>query len=555
MNKILILFLYGFSLFAQVNTDSLYNAYIQLKTGQRVNKVEGEVKAEKCGFLLSAKVKTYFELFNPSQQQNLAKFMQRPDKAKSIVSPRGYFRVHYDETGDNPKYSLDELLTSLDSVYNFEVNYLGFPAPPVDNGAGGDNLYDIYISDLGSNGSGLYGYTELETSLGGNKYITYMVIDDDYVGYFSAGINGARVTVAHEYHHAIQVGDYLYRDTDSYFYELTSTSMEEFVYDNINDYYAYIDDYLKNPNEAFGSYSGYEEVLWNIYLSEKLKTISFVRAQWELMPQMRALNAIDNNLQTYNTNFRHEFNEFGVWAYFTNYRKIPGKYFEEGGSYSPALKVLSTLTFSEPQIRVDMNVDVTSNTFLRFTSGLNSDSLVSVISNAEISKALDSTNTVSSFTYELSRDSVNGYIKLTNGYYNLFTADNDAYWALSEILNNTVVRLDSSTYNPVAITGKLDYAFPNPFYYIKNYDFGSFITITVPYNNTETAELNIYTSSMDLVFSERTNLSLFYTENKNYVVRWNALDKNKNKLKSGVYIYVIKSGDSTTKGKLVIFND
>ncbi len=39
-----------------------------------------------------------------------------------------------------------------------------------------------------------------------------------------------------------------------------------------------------------------------------------------------------------------------------------------------------------------------------------------------------------------------------------------------------------------------------------------------------------------------------------YILRWNGLDSNGEKLPSGVYIYYTKSGSSTTSGKIVIFN-
>ena len=56
-----------------------------------------------------------------------------------------------------------------------------------------------------------------------------MMIDNDFTSYFSSGINGARVTVAHEFHHSIQGGNYIFRPEDTFFYEITSTAMEEFV--------------------------------------------------------------------------------------------------------------------------------------------------------------------------------------------------------------------------------------------------------------------------------------------------------------------------------------
>ena len=163
----------------------------------------------KCGFGIVTSIKSNIDLYTPEQQVVLQKILSRPDLQTSIVSPSGFFRIHYDQTGFNsPSYvssltadqNAAEVAKSLDSVYRFEVNYLGYLPPPGDNGAGGDNKYDIYIQNQGA---GLYGYTEPESRVGQINWTSFIVIDNDYVGYYGTGINGMLVTVAHEFHHAI----------------------------------------------------------------------------------------------------------------------------------------------------------------------------------------------------------------------------------------------------------------------------------------------------------------------------------------------------------------
>src|SRR3972149_3832937 len=148
---------------------------------------------------------------------------------------------------------------SIDSAYNFEVDYLGYPAPPSDNGMGGDNLYDIYIINLGG---GLYGYTESEDDLGGQKYTSFMVVDNDYAGYYSTGINGARVTLAHEFHHSIQMGNYILRF----------------------DYTFYMSHYFNNTGKLFSQFiplssDGYDLAIWNLYIKENFD-FSIIKRQW-----------------------------------------------------------------------------------------------------------------------------------------------------------------------------------------------------------------------------------------------------------------------------------
>jgi hypothetical protein len=126
---------------------------------------------------------------------------------------------------------------ALESVYDFEVNHFGYPPPPSDNGEGGDNKYDIYIINTGRD---TYGYTVLENEIspGSKRYTAYTVINDDFNGFYTSGIDAARVTAAHEFVHAIHIGNYINRffEGDEFFYELSATAMEHFVFATIKDY-------------------------------------------------------------------------------------------------------------------------------------------------------------------------------------------------------------------------------------------------------------------------------------------------------------------------------
>ncbi|RPI65380.1 MAG: hypothetical protein EHM47_18810, partial [Ignavibacteriales bacterium] len=241
---ILILYISAYSQeFTKPELDSLFNLYNRIKNPVTQDaRIAPDTSVIKCGFSIVNSVRLNFDNFTPEQQQVLLKLFQRPDAQAEVISPSGYFRVHYDTSGINQiRYNLQQLLEALDSSYNFEVHTLGYPSPK-DNGSGGDDKYDIYVRGVGS----LYGYTELEGRISSseNRYYSFMVIDNEFSHTASRGIDGARVTVAHELHHGIQIGNYTFSDPDTYFHELSSTAMEEFVYDNINDYYYYMDDFF-----------------------------------------------------------------------------------------------------------------------------------------------------------------------------------------------------------------------------------------------------------------------------------------------------------------------
>ncbi len=547
---VIILLLFYFPVQAQELTgnqlDSLYNLFVRIRvpsTEQRMGIQSIDTTHIKCGFGIISTIKNNYNRFSQKQKSILKVLLDRPITDTSFVTPNGFFRVHYNISGpDVPKYNLDSLAIALDSAYNFEVNYLGYPPPPSDNGAGGDDKYDIYIVNLGNT----YGQTmpETETPTGSGHFTSFMEINNDYTGFYTQGINAARVTVAHEFHHAIQVGDYVYRyDLDGFFYELTSTSMEHFVYKSIPDYYDYLPSYFNDPQNCFGKNGSLQEyalAIWNIFLQENFG-YDIIKKQWQLMPQMRALQAISNSFIDYQTSFGEQLNKFGIWTYFTSYRSISGKYFEDGIHY-PVVQPITTINFNPPSKSLQLNTSPVSNSFIQFINPLNLDTLAILVTNADVGKGIDSVDAFVPFNYSLFNSPQNGSIKLTSDYYENFNADKPAFWLTAAMLNNQVI--EQGNY----ITENIDYAFPSPFTYTKN----AYVYIPAKPDEFGYVDINIYTSGMRLVYSSHQRVNYIYGQK---VVRWDGLDIQNNKLASGVYIFVVKSGDNITKGKLVIFNE
>jgi len=337
--------------------DSLFNEFVNLRLTELSpgQGTQPQIKDEdhKCGLEIVNAVAFNLDMFDNDQQLLLKPLLQRPVTETSFVTPGGFFRVHYDPTGSNaPGYDLNLLAEALDSTYKFEIDFLGYDTPPGDSTTnpnipseeyGGDNRYDVYIGNLGS---GFYGFTQFEYEVeeGSNRFSSYMMIDNDFLNFFSPGINGAQVTVAHEFHHSIQGGNYIFRPEDTFFYEITSTAMEEFVFDDVNDYYAYIPSYFRNPETPLQLTTGYNTATWNIFLRDNFD-YDIIKRQWELMPSLRAMIAINNSIFEYGSSFAREFNRYGIWMYFTNYRAVFGKYFEEGVNY-PLVETTDTINYS-----------------------------------------------------------------------------------------------------------------------------------------------------------------------------------------------------------------
>ncbi|HJQ04003.1 MAG TPA: MXAN_6640 family putative metalloprotease [Nocardioides sp.] len=167
--------------------------------------------------------------------------------------------VHYVRSGaDAPPSTgwVRHVLHTMGSVWNHEVDDLGFRRPPSDGKRGGDGRFDVYLTDLGARG--LYGYCAPETRVKGQPMTAsgYCVLDND----FSKQQYGAprqvslEVTAAHEFFHAIQFG-YDFR-ADPWLMESTAVWMEESYADSADDnrrYLPYGD--VHRPGVPLDSYS------------------------------------------------------------------------------------------------------------------------------------------------------------------------------------------------------------------------------------------------------------------------------------------------------------
>lgn len=547
----------------QFQLDSLYNKFIQLRAPELLPQpdlpADLTLEDRKCGFEIVNSIKSNIDLFSQEQQNVLKTFFTRPVLQTSVVSPSGFFRIHYDVTGSNrPSYvsvwtvdqNVAEVAKALDSVYRFEVGYLGFLAPPSDGTGGGDDKYDVYIQNQGG---GVYGYTEWENKVGSVNWTSFMVIDNDYAGYYSTGLNGMRATAAHEFHHGIQLGNYSvlngtspFRSSDTFFYEITSTSMEEFVFDDINDYYAYLDSYFRRTDIAFPKQNGYNLAIWNIFIRDNFG-YSLLKRQWELIPSLTAILAINQSLNEITTSFPRELNKFGIWTYFTNFRRIPGKYFEEGGNYP---LVIPNFTIQYPSAPPDMKSAPTANNFVRYNIPANSDTLIAIVTNADAFAANDNPSQLFSFQYMLYANPSAGQRKLNETYSADFSESNSGFWSVSEVLNNILIMEDTLKIPP---QGNVGYAFPNPFYYSKGYLTGPMIFFPFDSNVGEKVDFNVYSVNMELQYSSEKSIQLLSGGQRG--ISWDVVDYNKKMLSSGVYIYVLKKGDELVKGKVVIFNE
>jgi hypothetical protein len=315
---------------------------------------------------------------SPQTQATLKTLLARPVRAFSYDSPEGHYKIHYDTTGTNavpttdansngiPDY-VENLALYADSSYRTEITYLGYRIPPSDGSAGGDSKYDIYTENMP-----YYGYTqpELPGPQPWNDYTSYISVHNNFIGFPpntdpEGNQKGAmKVTVAHEYFHAVQFGYDVYEA--EWFMEISSTWMETIAYHTVNDNYNYLPYFFNYPNVSLQATTihEYAAFIWNMYLSTDFGN-DIIRDIWERCITGSAINEIDNALKARGSSRDKEFKEFSVWNYITGARN-DGLHFPDASNY-PLIKLMRThSTYPVNGNTSSMTPDNLSSNYIQF---------------------------------------------------------------------------------------------------------------------------------------------------------------------------------------------
>jgi len=330
-----------------------------------------------CGTQIAFNLFINRDNFSKEYAQIVTRLRSRPVLQTWLNSPSGHFRIHYDTSGSNvvfqtlvdtiplggdgvPDY-VNKVCQIVDSVWSFTVDHLGFPTPVSDGtNGGGNDLVDIYIANIAPY---IYGWTEPESQVSDQSVTSFVVIDNDYNDIppynsstlMNRRLDAARVTLAHEFFHVIHFSmDFTeYEDQGAIqampWWEMSSTWMEEMMYDEINDYYFYLKYYYDEPWKSLQAVTSYVDLhqygaaVFPIYLTEKFDT-SVVRDIWErcrdygVGPQftIAANDAIDS-ITGGSYNLLSAYQEFAVWNVFTGTRAAgapDGFIFSEAEEYA-----------------------------------------------------------------------------------------------------------------------------------------------------------------------------------------------------------------------------
>ncbi len=304
-----------------------------------------------CGTPVVAALASNWRRLSKTTRESFAVFFQRPTAQQTVTSSRGRFKIYYNRTGSQavdltdadtngiPDY-VDEVARTFENVWDLQIDQLGYLAPPSD----GDGVYDVYIRSLAN--QSVYGLTYPEASQEGHTSSSYMEIDNNYTDriYATKGLDGLRVTAAHEFYHAVQFAYYDDISTAAWWHELTATWMEDVAYTEVNDYYQYIPNFFSFPDASLDQFDihVFGASVYAHYLEQVYGRAS-VRRSWEVLKERKPS---DDSLEHYDAGmpaggFAEVFPRFAIWNYFTDSRTRSG-YYSEAASY-PLVSVNTVL--------------------------------------------------------------------------------------------------------------------------------------------------------------------------------------------------------------------
>ena len=249
----------------------------------------------------------------------------RPTLSGSVsYRVKTHFRIHYTTSGVDATTLRYAELTAVHAETSWaRAVRLGWNTPPPDQNVGGDNLYDIYIRAL----SGYAGVTPPDSAYtalypdGSSSWIE-IIPNEDTLG-------NLQTLVGHEFHHACQESYSVYERPLWWFYENTSTWMEDLLFPGLGGLYS---ETFWNPspltatnlaiNARAGNYE-YPGGMWPKFLAEYYD-LAAPRRIWDLGGRHAGDHIqqdTDSILRTYySTYLQTAVGHYAIWRYFTGSR-------------------------------------------------------------------------------------------------------------------------------------------------------------------------------------------------------------------------------------------
>jgi len=481
----------------------------------------------------------------PGLYGHLSKVLRsEPTRQFQITSPSGHFIIHYDVdgihavpltdvSGNNIPDFVDSAAVYLDHSWDVEINQLGFQ-PPLDADGRQRSTYNIYFTHFSN--SGLYGLTNFGfddeiPSLPGENHPSYIELSNDFQssGLYTKGLDAMKVTCAHEFNHALQLG-YRFWENDTYFFEMTSTFLENYVYPQVNDYFQYLPQFIGHIRQARFTSAGYPDLYANgIYLNIPVqrfgaKILAEIWGQIREEPARQALNTV---LEKHGSSFSESQNEYGQWLYFTGSRAVPGAFFNDAAQMPMISFPTSDDYYVNKGLLFEGSVHIQALSFFRLFNVPDYREIASVQADGILQEPTGRFHHLSRSSYNNSSTSIG-----SNEVIEPLTQD-----TLLLVVNNPSDSLQKIIYKLSADTADVSGIGPNP--------------IVLDDSQARARFFNLPEQSRIFIV-DLTGHVLRVLHNQQRDLEWDIRDRNGRYLQSGVYFFLIKAQGVLKKGKFAV---
>jgi hypothetical protein len=492
-------------------------------------------------------------LQNGKQNSVMANEISREEMQYTLITEDKHFAIHYDVSGfnavDNKDFNNNGIPDYIDSVafyaelaYQKEVVELGFPFSELDSMSSGTPMYDIFIKELKN--TPYYGAMQPESSSfpnNSNFRSSFMVLENDYLEvpkFRTTGIDGLKITIFHEFHHAIQY--YMTDNNSRVLAEMTSTFMEYRFFPEILDYMQWVKNWFESPmdmsltNETSAD-AGYGMAIFFQYTYKKYGD-GVQLALWnELTKNTNKTDALNNVLMSNSSNLKDDFCEFSTWMYYTGNYSSGDNYFEHSKEL-PEITFTNDIKFNQNQLEI--TADLIPFTFsptrvlVQSNDKSTNDTVIVILANTDIDNARNGQSLRKKASYTLSMNDITSSTPL--GKLPLFYIDES-----DEVYCNSVLEFEGEK--------GLRYAdaYPNPY----RMNINKSLHIPAPDKSAvyDRINLEIYTPEMEVVFAGMKEVAV----HKGQLVL-NMMDSELSAFGDGVYIFKAYNNDDSKVGKFMV---
>ncbi len=279
-------------------------------------------------------IRTFFDSFEVIEVQN----------SEFYISPSGKFILRYTQSGSDAVPSEDLNANNIpdyiekagqfaDESYTYLVHQRGFVDPILPGVP-----YEIRFREINS-----YGFTQ---SQGATSFIVVHRNFEDFPANNDPEgdqIGALKVTIAHEFKHAIQYATSRWQGNSGLtnWLEMDATMIEEVVYPMVDDYINYLNvcansacSVIRDPNRS--TPGSYYHATWMLYFDIAIDDLFWVDV-WDIIrlsPQNNTMiSAIDQTLRSRNLDFATEFTRNHLWHAASGLNSISGYGFPDASLF------------------------------------------------------------------------------------------------------------------------------------------------------------------------------------------------------------------------------